>query len=252
MRQVQNNYSSLHPEMYANDIRIQKAKKILSILEDYLTDLSNLELLDIGCAGGFTSFVLSEKFRKVIAIDIDNSAIEFAKNNFSKDNITYQINNSMYLDFKQESFDVIICSQVYEHVPDSRILMDKIYQLLKPGGICYFAAPNRLMLVECHYNLLFLSYLPKWLANYYVRLLNKGTQYYENVLTIWGLKKLVSKFEIIDYTSKIIKNPEKYNASDMLEKGTFKYIISNIIVKYFLFIVPTYVWLLKKPLSKQS
>ena len=107
MRQVQNNYSSLHPEMYESNIRIQKAKKILSILEDYLTDLSNLELLDIGCAGGFTSFVLSEKFKKVTAIDIDSKAIEFAKNNFKKDNITYQINNSMFLDFKQESFDVI-------------------------------------------------------------------------------------------------------------------------------------------------
>ncbi len=248
MRQVQNNYSSLHPEMYKSDIRILKANKILSILEDYLADLSNLELLDIGCAGGYTSFVLSEKFKKVTAIDIDCKAIEYAKNNFAKDNITYQLNNLMDLDFKQESLDVIICSHVYEHVPDSQILMDKIYWLLKPGGICYFAAPNRLMLVECHYNLLFLSYLPKWLANYYVRLSNKGTQYYENVLTIWGLKKLVSKFEIIDYTSKIIKNPERYNALDMLVKGTFKYIISNIIVRYLLFIVPTYIWLLKKPL----
>ena len=250
MRQLQNNYSSIHPEMYIHDILFQKAKKILSILEDYLTDLSNLELLDIGCSGGFTSFVLSEKFKKVTAIDIDIKAIEFAKNNFTKNNITYQLNNLMYLDFKQESFDVIICSHVYEHVPDSQILMNKIYRLLKPGGTCYFAAPNRLMLVECHYNLLFLSYLSKWLANYYIRLFNKGTQYYENVLTIWGLKKLVSKFEIIDYTSKVIKNPDKYNASDMLVKGTLKYIMSNIIVKHLLFIVPTYIWLLKKPLLK--
>jgi ubiquinone biosynthesis O-methyltransferase len=216
--------------MYESHIRIQKAKKILSVLEDYLTDLSNLELLDIGCAGGFTSFILGEKFKKITAIDIDSKAIEFARNNFKKDNITYQISNLMDLDFKQESLDVIICSHVYEHVPDSQILMDKIYRLLKPGGICYFAAPNRLMFVECHYHLLFLSYLPKGVANYYVRLFNKGTHYYENVLTLWGLKKLVSKFEIIDYTYKIIKTPEKYNASDMLVKGTFKYMALSVLL----------------------
>ena len=62
-----------------------------------------------------------------------------------------------------------------------------------------------------------------------------------------NLKKLVSKFETIDYTLKIIKYPSRYSADDMLKEKTLKYYIFNLIAKFFYFMVPTYIWILRKP-----
>ena len=40
----------------------------------------------------------------------------------------------MKLSFKENSFDIVICTHVYEHVPNSKKLFDEIYRVLKPGG----------------------------------------------------------------------------------------------------------------------
>lgn len=79
--------------------------------------------------------------------------------------------NGMGLDFPDHHCDVVICSQVYEHLPDATRLMDEIYRVLTPHGICYFAAINRVKLMDFHYNLPFLSIIPRSLAYLYLRIL---------------------------------------------------------------------------------
>ena len=61
------------------------------------------------------------------------------------------------------------------------------------------------------------------------------------------LKKLVNKFEVVDYTLKILKTPSKFYAKEMLKENTLKYFIVNFISRICYFIIPTYIWILKKP-----
>lgn len=146
----------------------------------------------------------------------------------------------MDLSFANNSIDIVICTQVYEHVPDSKLLIPEIYRVLKKDGICYFAAGNRIRLMEEHYDLPFLSLLPKPLANIYIRIFTKETEYYENLLTYWQLLKLVKPFQIVDYTQKIFDNPEKFG---------YKIRLSNIIKyvgKFMMWLSPNYIWILKK------
>jgi 2-polyprenyl-3-methyl-5-hydroxy-6-metoxy-1,4-benzoquinol methylase len=187
-----------------------------------------------------------EKFMEVIGIDIDAEAVQYAHKNNSIGNIEYFVSDSMNTGFEDESFDVITCTHIYEHVPDSQRLISEIHRLLKSGGICYFAAGNRLNLIEGHYRLPLLSVIPKPLAHLYLRILGKGTYYYENHLTLWGLKKLVSSFEIEDYTLKIIEDPKKYHATDMLRPDSARQKIYLALLKTAYFISPTYIWILKK------
>ena len=142
---------------------------------------------------------------------------------------------------------MITCSQIYEHVPSDKKLMEEILRLLKPGGICYFAAVNRFKIIEPHYQLPFLSFLPKKAANIYIRIFTKYDLYYENLKSLRNLKKLVSDFEIVDYTLEVIKNPSRYFADNMLKEKTIKYYIYNLIAKILYFMIPTYIWILKKP-----
>jgi SAM-dependent methyltransferase len=241
------NFSNQHKVLYDKNRREQKAKKVLAVLQDYFDgNLANMSLLDLGCSTGVTANFLSPYFNKTIGIDIDEEAVIFAKETFAHERLTFLTGDSMNISFPDNSFDVIICAQVYEHVPDAGRLMIEIYRLLKPNGVCYFAAGNRIVFIEEHYNLPFLSIIPKHLAHYYLRILKRGDYYYENHLSFWGLKRLTAQFEIIDYTRKIIADPEKYYATDVLKKGSIKQKIALMLVKTLYWLSTDYIWLLKK------
>jgi Methylase involved in ubiquinone/menaquinone biosynthesis len=248
----QHNFSEGRPLLYDLNNREQKAKKIISILSDYYNNhLKNLVLLDIGSSTGIMTRYLSKYFKKTTGIDIDENAVSFAQENFKDTNLTFCIGDSMNIPFPNDFFDVINCTQIYEHVPNSKKLMEEIYRALKPGGTCFFAAGNRFVLIEGHYKLPLLSAIPKKIAHIYLRILRRGNYYYENHLSYWGLKKLTSQFEVIDYTKEVIKNPEKYNATDMLTSNSFKQKLVLFILKLAYWLCPDYIWLLKKSINEK-
>jgi len=236
--------------MYDIVSRDQKAKKIISVLNDFYSGgLERFSLLDLGCSTGIIANILSKKFARVVGIDIDKTAIKYANENFSSENLQFAIGDVMCTGFRDEYFDVIICAHVYEHVPDASLLLSEINRILKPGGVCYFAAANRLNLIEPHHKLPFLSIIPKPFAHLYLRIKGKGNYYYESLLTFWGLKKLVSRFSVMDYTLKILEMPQKYSATEMIQPGTFKQKTILHIVKIAYWLSPTYIWLLQKKKS---
>jgi len=153
----------------------------------------------------------------------------------------------MAIDFADETFDVVICSQVYEHVPDATVMMREILRVLRPGGVCDFAANNRLMWKEPHYGLPLLSVLPRPLAHVYIRLAGKASHYHELHFTYWGLRALVKGFDVFDYTRKIVSAPETFGAAYMLKPGTRKALLARFIVKRLYWLMPGYIWVLKKP-----
>lgn len=244
---LQLGFSEAHKDVvFSIEGRTRKAKKVLAILEDYCTDLNNLSALDIGCSAGNTTRVYAARFNSVVGIDVDEPAIEYAKRHNSLPNLSYRVVDSQEIRLPSDSFDVIICNHVYEHVPDSRKLLDEIYRLLKTGGICYFSAGNRLRFIEPHYRLPLLSIMPKPLAHIYLRLFKRGKFYYENHLTYWSLRKLIARFELIDYTLNVIRTPEKFLATDMVRSGSVKQKLALLILRTAYWACPTYLWLLKK------
>jgi len=148
--------------VYSRQSRERKAKTIIAILRDFLDrNLQSLTLLDVGCSTGIIANYLSDYFDEVVGIDIDEPAVQYARENFSKDNIKFNLGDAMDIRYPKNSFDVVVCAHIYEHVPDVNRLMAEIHRVLKPGGICYFSAGNRLTVKEPHYNLPFLSVMPR-------------------------------------------------------------------------------------------
>lgn len=243
----QKNFSSHHKELFNLSERQQKANKILAVLKDFLKyDLKTLKLLDIGSSTGIMTNLLSEHFLETIGIDIDEEGIKYSNENFKNDHLSFIADDAMNLSFPENSFDVINCSHIYEHVPDSKKLMSEIYRVLKPNGVCFFAAGNRFVFMEAHYRLPLLSIIPKELAHKYIKLFNKADYYYENHLTYWELKKLVAKFEINDYTTTIISNPKKYFATEMVNENSLLQSIYLTVLNLAYWICPTYIWVLRK------
>lgn len=246
-RGYQYDFSSKAAAMYDVSARERKAHTMVAVLEDYFDKpLMDLTLLDVGSSTGIIDHYLSGYFGRVTGIDIDSSAVKHATETYRNDRLEFQAGDALNLPFPDASFDVVICSQVYEHVPDAKRMMDEIYRVLKAGGVCYFAATNRLKLMEPHYHLPLLSVIPKPLAHAYMRIAGKGSYYYEQHLSYWGLKKLVQKFMTNDYTVKIILDPVKYGTDYMVHSNSLKALMAKILLKYAYWASPGYIWLLKK------
>ena len=247
-RGYQHNFSDRGTSMFDIESRERKAKTMIAVIEDYLeASLENLEALNVGSSAGIIDNYLSQNFKHMTGIDIDESAIFHAQKNYQRDNLVFEIGDAMNIGYDSNHFDVVISSQVYEHVPDAQKMIFEIYRVLKPGGLCYFAAGNRLMWTEPHYKLPLLSVLPRSLAHIYMRLAKKGPYYYEKHSSYWGLKKLVRSFEVIDYTAKIIENPRKFYAEYMIRPGTCKAQLASLLANYAIWLVPGWIWVLKKP-----
>jgi len=247
VRPIRPFYSQRLPgAVFDKEARKEKAAKIIAILSDYFhRSLDALKVLDLGCASGIMTSFMAPHFKWIAGTDIDLEALTYAGST-KPSNAVFFPSDAMSLPFKSEVFDVVICAHVYEHVPDSETLMNEIHRVLRSGGVCFFAAGNRLRLLEPHYRLPFLSVLPGSLADWYLAISGKGSHYQEKHLTYWGLKRLVSEFQVFDYTKKIIQNPEKYSATELCRPGSLKQKSAILFSTLGYGLVPTYIFLLRK------
>lgn len=208
--------------------------------------LDSMSVLNVGSSAGMVDRELSRSFASVVGMDIDAPAIARASRESATGNTAFLVGDAMRIPFGPETFDVVVCSQVYEHVPDAPRMMAEIFRVLRPGGVCYFAAGNRLMWNEPHYDMRLLSVMPRWLADLRVRAAGKGDGYYELHYTYWGLRRLVERFRLHDYTRRIIEDPAAYKADYMLRPGSRKALLARRVARWLPWLVPGYVWVLEK------
>lgn len=226
--------------------RRQKAEKIIAILRDHLGDLAGRTALDLGCSAGNTTIWFAGAFSRVVGVDIDRPALMRARRENAAPNVLYSLMNGERLALRDAAFDVVICAHVYEHVPDAQKLLAEIRRLLKPGGVCFFSAGNRLQWMEPHYRLPLLSVLPRRASNLYLRLTGRGSAYYEKHLTYWGLKRLAADFDVVDYTRRVVAEPERFAATDVLAPGSLRQRFSLFALRLAYWACPTYLWLLRR------
>lgn len=88
-------------------------------------------VLDLGCGTGYGSYYMSFSAREVVGIDIAGEAIEWAKENFHRPNIVFEVGNAAALRFKDKEFDHVICFEVIEHVRDPESVLKEIRRVCK-------------------------------------------------------------------------------------------------------------------------
>lgn len=236
-------YSQGVPKILDRKERLRVAKQIIGVLKVHLGQTGNLSCLDVGCSNGIITRELANHFNKAVGVDVDKDAISWAKKNLKKNNLQFYKMSVQDLKWPDNSFNVVVCNQVYNFVDNPQKLIKEIHRVLKPGGVCFFAARNKYAIIEPQYNLPFLSWLPSSITGFIVRLTGKGNYYFgRNYLSYWGLKKLVSILKVHDYTLKILENPGKFGFLKLTKYG----IIGKFMPELFLLAVPNYIWILEK------
>jgi len=144
LKQVGVDYTDIE-EVNVYDLHMQKLRDIetesKSIRE--LLKIKNSDfVLEIGTGTGELALNISDHCKRVVAIDISNTMINFARmkaENQNKSNI--QFYNAGFLTYKNhgELFDVIITQLALHHLPDywKMIALKRIYEMLKEDGKLY-------------------------------------------------------------------------------------------------------------------
>jgi SAM-dependent methyltransferase len=154
--------------------RKQKGEKIERLLE--LEDTSPKRLLEVGTGSGGIAHYFATQTTGRFTVD----AVDVTDTRQVLDGYGFKLVTSTTLPFDSASFDVVLTNHVIEHVGDRAAQaahLAEVARVLRPDGVVYFAVPNRWMLVEPHYKLAFLSWLPRGLRSAYLRLARKGSFY---------------------------------------------------------------------------
>ncbi|MDQ3008756.1 MAG: class I SAM-dependent methyltransferase [bacterium] len=117
-------------------------KRLRVVFDELLSDteLQGLKVLDAGCGTGWFSQVAAQKKAKVTSLDIgENLLKEVAKKCKTK----CVVGSIMELPFADNTFDVVISSEVIEHVTDPVKGISECVRVTKPGGLIIMTTPNR-------------------------------------------------------------------------------------------------------------
>lgn len=114
------------------------------LLIDLISKLNPRSLADLGCGDGTILFDLQRKgllrdMNNIIAVDLSKKRLERVKNHITNvETICSDVANVKQL--KDSQLDLVICTQVIEHVKDDKKLLNKIYRVLRPGGYLYISS----------------------------------------------------------------------------------------------------------------
>ncbi len=165
-------------------------------------------VLDVGCQWGATSIALARAGGRVTGVDVVPEFIAGARVRAGEQMIDakFKVSAAEGLPFADDSFDVVYCTNVIEHVANHQQTVRELARVLKPGGMLYLDGPNRFspanLASDPHYQLRLIAALPNWLGDFYVRRIRRFPAYdvgvfpcatqIERLLKREGLKILLS------------------------------------------------------------
>ena len=102
------------------------------------------EVLDVGCGVGYGSHFLARNSDwRITAFDLSEEAIAHARKFYSHPSINFENGNAEAFDFGKK-FDLVICFELIEHVPNQEAVLRGIKKALKEDGFLVLSTPRPL------------------------------------------------------------------------------------------------------------
>lgn len=109
-------------------------------------------VLDLGCGTGRHSFEALKRGARVVAVDLDPAPLREVVGMIAAMHVAGEVppdagpgcicGDALRLPFADESFDVVVASEVLEHIDDDAAALREIARVLKPGGRAAVTVPR--------------------------------------------------------------------------------------------------------------
>lgn len=228
--------------------RQNKAEKLLTLVQRLHHRSKFRRMLEVGAGSGFISaYCAKVTGAQAWAVDVkDERKIVTG--------FEFRLVEDTKLPFGDEYFDLIVSNHVIEHVGDryeQQHHLAEIYRCLEPNGTLYFAVPNQWRLIEPHYKLPLLSWMPLWMASLYLRCAGKAERYDCRPLSRKSATRLLKNagFNVQDATFQAI------SLIGEIEGGLLLRGISTLpcwMWRPLLPIMPTLIYVCRKPPAPES
>ena len=109
-------------------------------------DLFEKVVIDVGCGGGILSESLAKLGASVTGIDMGEEPLNIAKLHALESNtrVNYQqITAEEQASKMPQTYDIVTCMEMLEHVPDPESIIKACAQMVKPGGLVFFSTLNK-------------------------------------------------------------------------------------------------------------
>jgi SAM-dependent methyltransferase len=127
---------------------VGRRETILKLIKHNIPQRKDIKILEIGCSGGpLLRLLLSQGYSQVVGIDNSKEAITLCKERGLKNVF---IMNGATPHFNNEQFDVIIASDVLEHIQNDKRAIMGWQKILKRGGIIICFVPALRILWSKH------------------------------------------------------------------------------------------------------
>lgn len=176
-------------------------------------DLRGRRMLEVGAGVGLGVAVARRRFG-IEATGVEPGAAEYggtlevahdilARAGLPREAVVEGVGEA--LPFPDASFDVVVSSNVLEHVGDPQKVLDEMARVVRPGGHLVVVVPNYGSWWEGHYGVLWLPHMPLWLAKLYIGLRGRDTDYLDTLTFVtpgklrrW-LRPHAGQLEVLDW-----------------------------------------------------
>ncbi len=177
-------------EQYWIKNRIEKIKK-------YITP-SEKNILDLGCGTGEITKSIAKAFpdSDVVGIDISPWTIRKAKSyHLNAKNVEFLVGDAFNLKFRKNTFDIVISTEVIEHLLSPELIFDEVSRVLKKNGLFIICVPFKyhpIWQIESIRNLFSIDYKKES---------KEGGKHYEPFHRSYVLKDLLNVSDKFEYFS---------------------------------------------------
>jgi len=159
---------SMHP-IKRSAFVLARYKNIITILKQERL-LESKKVLDLGCGDGVMSMFLAQHANLVEGLDYSPEALAFAKDKTKQfSNLTFSEGSAYELPYPDNTFDVVVSTEVIEHLDDVDAYISEIKRVTKNNGSALITTPIRLTQEP-----LDPEHVVEWFPEEYQKLINKA------------------------------------------------------------------------------
>ena len=143
-------FSDLAHRWWDTESEFRPLHQINPLRLNWMLDIAAIDgkrVLDVGCGGGILADAMARRGADVLGIDLATKALRVAQLHAMEaqtPRVQYREISAEALAAEQpQSFDVVTCMEMLEHVPDPSSVVRACAQLVKPGGYVFFSTINR-------------------------------------------------------------------------------------------------------------